>query len=180
MSKRFGFDLLSDQAAQHARELVDDLRTADHEFWSRCESEIERLLAAALVARGWMGIDNHTAVLMVENDFGVSGSNSLKTTILYVKQQVNIENIGRVDFLVHAFDHHARILKAPGWRELIVECDGHDFHERTKEQAKRDRSRDRRATLAGRDVMRFTGSELWRDPWGCAGEIMDWASSSFG
>lgn len=62
-----------------------------------------------------------------------------------------------------------------GWRRLIVECDGHEFHERTKEQAAKDRSRDRASTLAGMEVFRFTGSELWRDPYGCAGQVIEWA-----
>lgn len=57
----------------------------------------------------------------------------------------------------------------------VVECDGHDFHERTKEQAARDRSRDRRLQEAGYRVFRFTGAELYRDPLGCAREIFDWA-----
>lgn len=47
-------------------------------------------------------------------------------------------------------------------KHLIVEADGHDFHERTKEQASRDRSRDRTMARAGILVLRFTGSEIYR------------------
>lgn len=53
----------------------------------------------------------------------------------------------------------------------IVECDGHDFHERTKEQAKRDRSRDRAFQSAGIPVFRFTGSEIYADSLKCAREV---------
>jgi very-short-patch-repair endonuclease len=53
---------------------------------------------------------------------------------------------------------------------VVVECDGHAFHERTKEQAARDRSRDRVMTLAGYTVMRFTGSELHRDLMNCVAD----------
>lgn len=56
---------------------------------------------------------------------------------------------------------------------IIIECDGHDFHERTKEQAKKDRSRDRRLQSKGYKVMRFTGSEIWASPVKCADEVMD-------
>ncbi len=55
-------------------------------------------------------------------------------------------------------------------RKIVVECDGHDFHERTKEQAERDRSRDRGLT-AGHTVLRFTGSEIYRNPRACAAQI---------
>lgn len=53
----------------------------------------------------------------------------------------------------------------------IVECDGHDFHERTKEQAQRDRARDRAFQAAGIPVFRFTGSEIYASPTKCAREV---------
>jgi very-short-patch-repair endonuclease len=53
---------------------------------------------------------------------------------------------------------------------VIVECDGHDFHERTKEQAERDKSRDRELQALGYPVYRFTGSEIWRSAYRCASE----------
>lgn len=55
---------------------------------------------------------------------------------------------------------------------VLVECDGHDFHERTKAQAKRDRKRDRALQQNGEKVFRFTGSEIWEDPIGCAWEVI--------
>jgi very-short-patch-repair endonuclease len=51
--------------------------------------------------------------------------------------------------------------------KVAVELDGHDFHERTKEQATRDKSRDRRLVELGWTVLRFTGSEVWKDPRAC-------------
>lgn len=56
---------------------------------------------------------------------------------------------------------------------ICVECDGHDFHERTKEQAARDKSRDRELTMAGWQVLRFTGSEIWKDAATCARQVVD-------
>ncbi len=55
--------------------------------------------------------------------------------------------------------------------KLIVECDGHDFHEKTKEQSQRDKERDRNFILAGIHVMRFTGMEIYKNPLKCAEEI---------
>lgn len=60
----------------------------------------------------------------------------------------------RMDFLVHGF--------CKGHKFAIdVECDGHAFHELTKEQAHRDKQRDRDLQAMGYRVARFTGSELW-------------------
>ncbi len=64
-------------------------------------------------------------------------------------------------------------------RYLLVECDGHDFHEKTKEQAALDKGKDRQASIDGYDTFRFTGSEIWKDPMGCASQIVDWALEGF-
>ena len=72
----------------------------------------------------------------------------------------------RVDFL---FD----IWSYDGHQTLVVECDGHDFHERTKEQAARDRKRDRWMAEQGIIVLRFTGSEIWADPGSCAEQVVE-------
>lgn len=72
----------------------------------------------------------------------------------------------RIDFLMTTRDLEGNI------GSLAVECDGHDFHERTKEQAAHDRSRDRAILLAGLRVIRFTGSEIHRDLFQCAEEAL--------
>ena len=53
-----------------------------------------------------------------------------------------------------------------------IECDGHEYHEKTKQQAQRDKSRDRILTAAGWRLLRFTGSEINKRPDLCADEIM--------
>jgi hypothetical protein len=55
--------------------------------------------------------------------------------------------------------------------KVIVELDGHDFHERTPEQAQKDKSRDRVLQTMGWHVMRFTGREVLRNPHQCIGEV---------
>lgn len=55
--------------------------------------------------------------------------------------------------------------------ELVVEIDGHDFHERTKKQAAHDKKRDRYFAEKGIRVLRFTGSEVYRDVAGCVSEV---------
>lgn len=80
---------------------------------------------------------------------------------LYLQAQTSVDGRDiRVDFAIVSRDYR-----------LAVEVDGHDFHERTKEQAARDRSRDRALLANGWQVLRFTGSEVWRDPDRCAAEI---------
>jgi very-short-patch-repair endonuclease len=88
-----------------------------------------------------------------------------------IQPQVQLP-FGRVDFVIYAQD-------GGEWPKLIVECEGHAFHERTPEQAAKDRMRDRKAVLAGYDVLRLTGSGLWNDTWGCAAAVHDWVDKPF-
>jgi len=57
--------------------------------------------------------------------------------------------------------------------KIVIEADGHEFHERTKEQAQHDKQRDREMQTLGWRVMRFTGSEVWKDPVGCAVQVLN-------
>jgi hypothetical protein len=54
--------------------------------------------------------------------------------------------------------------------KVIVELDGHDFHERTPGQAQSDKSRDRELQSMGWHVLRFTGREVLRHPAACLDE----------
>lgn len=54
---------------------------------------------------------------------------------------------------------------------IIVECDGHNFHEKTKEQAQHDKERDRYIQDQGFNILRFTGSEIYKNPFNCSNEV---------
>lgn len=51
---------------------------------------------------------------------------------------------------------------------VAIECDGHEFHERTKQQASSDRARDRELLEMGLATIRFTGSDIHNYPRECA------------
>ena len=92
----------------------------------------------------------------------------------------------RVDFLLTFqeplpdFNHKVRLkdgTEIPSVKDvtvhLIVECDGHDYHDRSKEQASRDRERDRELKKLGYEVFRYTGSDIWKNPLACAMEVVE-------
>ena len=54
---------------------------------------------------------------------------------------------------------------------VLVECDGHDWHERTKQQAAYDRERDRHFLARGTVTARFTGSEIVHYPERCCADL---------
>lgn len=69
--------------------------------------------------------------------------------------------------------YRADILIEDGERKLIVECDGAAFHNSPK-AVDHDRRRDRYCATQGIAVMRFSGTEIKRDPRGCAAQVGVW------
>ncbi len=47
---------------------------------------------------------------------------------------------------------------------FAIECDGREFHEKTLDQSKRDKRKDRFFQLNGIKIFRFTGSEIYLSP----------------
>jgi hypothetical protein len=56
-------------------------------------------------------------------------------------------------------------------KKIAIYADGYDFHERTKIQAIRDRSIDRKLQASNYHVLRFTGSEIYNNVQRCVDEI---------
>lgn len=100
------------------------------------------------------------------SDENITDFSGLRGEWVHLRPQATILNF-RVDFLI-TFSVRNRRPEA-----LIVECDGHNFHDRTPEQASRDRERDRELTASGYRVFRFTGTDLNRRPIECATEIVE-------
>lgn len=132
-------------------------------FFNACESMAERkfalgmLLGATCESLEWLTTSTgQHCVLVTRSDRRIA-----------VLPQLEVCGRFRVDFaLVHQ--------RTPWLQDrLAVEIDGHDFHDRTKEQAAADRSRDRALLAAGYHPVRFTGSEVHADPAGCASEAID-------
>lgn len=77
----------------------------------------------------------------------------------------------RADIYAYLTRYWHRHQRQPEWGKLVIEVDGHDYHDRTKEQASRDRKRDREMKLADYEVLRFTGSDVYRDSQQCTSDI---------
>jgi very-short-patch-repair endonuclease len=175
MIKSYGFKLLQEQilgAIEGEMMWMEaDVRVGD--------SEIERLMFLALTFKTSFVQSEFTSLLQAKDDDVFQRlliDSPEPWCSLFVRPQAKIGDY-RVDFLIYAADMSRRPDRV--WRRLIIECDGHDFHERTKEQSTRDKSRDRDLIMRGYEVFRFTGSELWRDPLGCADQVVSWAVKSW-
>lgn len=101
----------------------------------------------------------------IERGYEVAKRSRAREGVIVVGVQKPVGERYRADFLISYpfFGAHFAV---------VVECDGHDFHERTKRQAAHDRRRDRELQQLGYQVFRFTGSELSADARGCAAEVL--------
>lgn len=57
---------------------------------------------------------------------------------------------------------------------LIVECDGHEFHEKTKEQVNYRNQRDYDLKASGYDILHYSGSRIYANPFTVACEIFNY------
>ena len=64
------------------------------------------------------------------------------------------------------------VVMGSGKSRLAIEIDGHEFHEKTKVQARNDRQRERAIMRAGHPVYRFTGSEVFANARSCVEEVV--------
>jgi very-short-patch-repair endonuclease len=132
------------------------------ELNSVCESPIEVMLASALLVGSLLA----------------DGATKRGSPFIQVQKQADVDMSAAMIVLVPQYSWNKYRIDFALFSEkvdlpIFVECDGHDFHERTKEQAARDRSKDRAIQSAGYTVLRFTGSEIYRAPERCALQIID-------
>lgn len=120
-------------------------------------SEIERAFAAYFEVAGAM----HLGVFKLVNSLPDPDPNGG----FFLLPQAQIGEY-RVDFIFGSF-MDPRLSSC-----VAIELDGHEWHERTKEQAARDKSRDRALSVSCGRVIRFTGSEIYRDMSRCALETV--------
>jgi very-short-patch-repair endonuclease len=143
------------------------------------ESPIERLLLAQMLCEGWDGshpqrswVDMHDDARAIVGPFAsmILASDDCSCMCLPQLDVAMGAKRYRLDF--------AFIGLAAGGRQvrIAVELDGHDFHERTKEQASKDKKRDRVLAANGWVVLRFTGSDVYRDPAAVLDEIVKLAN----
>lgn len=134
----------------------------------KCESPIESLLLWEFM-RQWMldcdPDDNETICLVPQVHFPVEYRYS--PLYFYVQYPIKTDKQNyRADFIIRGYDSHIH-----DWFQWVIEVDGHDFHEKTKEQSQRDKLRDRTIQNSGYRILRYTGSEVWKNPGAIVTEI---------
>lgn len=103
--------------------------------------------------------------LALKHGYGLRRMSAAPAWVITVEPQ-RWFSMHRVDFLISYAFFGRKI-------EIVVECDGHEFHEKNKEQARRDKKRDRELQSLNLKVLRFAGSEIAASADACAGDVLD-------
>ena len=131
-------------------------------------SPIELEFAAGVVAHGGMqfvpkfGLTYEQVRAEAPKQLGAREQLGCKRAVVFPQVQIAKYT---ADFFAMFWDRRDLIMP------IAIECDGHEFHERTPQQAQHDKRRDRFFASNSIFVMRFTGSEIRRDPIECAREV---------
>lgn len=86
---------------------------------------------------------------------------------LFVRTQAEVGKY-RVDFLLT----QNRLAPDTSCPPIVVELDGHDFHDKDKNQRRYEKARDRFLAKERLVVLHFTGSEVVADPFKVAHEVL--------
>lgn len=82
----------------------------------------------------------------------------------------------RVDFMLHQIELGPNEIYTP----VVVELDGHDFHDKDKRQRSYEKARDRFLVKSGYKVLHYTGSDVVADPYKVAFEALSLAGAFTG
>lgn len=167
------------------QELINNYNNKITSLLTLCESPIEQLFLINLLGycESMTGLDIHTNFLYDYPETFDNGTFTYKSGIkpyiayrtdnpvpwiptgiyyqggfnLLITPQAEIETVTkkyRVDFLLLYDTASYKI-------NIVVECDGHDFHQKTKSQVEKDNLRDRDLIENGYQVLRYSGSEIY-------------------
>jgi hypothetical protein len=155
--------------AEHADDVVVEFTEAvENKVRARldwCQSPMEQMLLAELMQEaGFYFLPESAEYVLYKSKLKrvVGGWNAIGDPEAKVLVAQRGAGKYRLDFAIVPVDG------SPG---IAIEVDGHDYHERTKEQAKHDKRRDRWLQRHGWRALHFTGSEVFADPAKCALEV---------
>lgn len=161
--------LITDGAALAARSALEHFKS---EMTCNC---VEIGLQSPIEMAMWVAL--HTVAEVNRMDWNDIHDRDTFTGGLDIIPQYRVGRY-RADFLVvfHSYGNH----EIHPTREVIVECDGTAFHERTEAERRHEKARDRFFQKKGYKVFRYTGSEILKRPYEIATEILNFVDGDMG
>ena len=129
--------------------------------YESCQSPIEVIFNYAFDI---LVFDRDIAYLYLEPQYDIVANGNKYRADFYFDNNVILES-------KHVCDNPFR---------LIIECDGHEFHEKTKEQVKKNNNRNFDFQKEGYEVLHFSGSQIYNEPFECANKTIDYILTKLG
>jgi len=159
------FSLLNHDLFEYNREgmdIIDTILNGGNLLYAECKSPIEQIFNFAY------------DIVICNEGFPIN-------ELLYLFPQAEIVANGNkyfADFLLDTERVSGIYREHP--LKLVIECDGHDFHEKTKAQVEKNNKRNFDLQLEGYDVLHFSGSQIYKDPIKCATDAYKYIRSKVG
>lgn len=142
--------------------ILDDIMNSKNLSYDACKSPIEKIF-------------NFAYDIVIANE----GFEILEICSLHPQEEI-VANGHKyiVDFLFHTEIIGGIYREHP--LKLVIECDGHNFHEKTKEQVAYNNQRDYDLKISGFDVIHYSGSQIYKNPIKCAIDTYAYIRSKVG
>lgn len=129
-----------------------------------CQSPIEKLIAIELFKQ-----KQQQLILRYEPQYNIGGYRvdfAVWTTLKPLHQLIT-ETTNHTGWKKLRLSTPSRLVK------YVIECDGNEFHEKTPEQAARDKRQSNEIQWRGWKIFRFTGRQIWQDAKKVADEALN-------
>lgn len=96
---------------------------------------------------------------------------------IYIDPQTKIkcgDNTYYADFTI-TYDHYVNHMFHENFK-LVIECDGYEFHQKSKKQVEYGNKREYDLKMEGYEILRFSGSEIYNQPIQCVKKVFDYIS----
>lgn len=152
-------ELLVDKVSYMKKGNAVDFEYCLDESMIDCESPIEQLLAMEFERIGLLNIGLFNPIIEIK-DFQKQK---------YIK--CNDKNY-RVDFYI-CVQYKNKKKDIVVEKKFIIECDGYEFHRRTKEEFDYESKRSRDLKKLGHEIISFSGREIMKSPYMCALDVIN-------
>lgn len=157
---------ISENAQEIIYDRLETIKTESESLLCLCESPVEQIFLAAAIDYFGLIYNDHEKRGQAPFSAEYPAADGIFTILVEPQREiVSLDAKYRADFFFSLYRFasggHPNL-----WGKTVVEIDGHDFHEKTKQQASRDKKRDRDLLAMDIFTLRFSGSDVYNDPSG--------------
>ena len=104
--------------------------------------------------------------------------NKKKDIVLFSQKEIKAS--GKKYIVDFYFEEDEYVNKFNTDKKIIIECDGYEFHQKTKEQVQKDNEREYNLKMAGYEILRFSGTQIYNNPFKCAEDTYNYIIKRIG